>query len=48
MKVKLEVKDGNAVIVEGKDTFVGKLLAAKGKIKINSPRVHQELNIKPE
>jgi len=47
-KVTINIKKGKATIVEGKDTFVGKLLAAKGKIKINSPRVHQELNIKPE
>jgi len=48
MKVKLEVKDGQAVITEGKDSLIGKLLASKGKIKINSPRMKRELNIKPE
>ena len=49
MKVTLNVdKDGSAVITEGKNTLVGKLLATKGKIKINSPRLRRELNIKPE
>jgi len=49
MKVKLNVnKDGTAEITEGKETLVGKLLASKGKIKINSPRLKRELNIKPE
>ena len=47
-KVKLEVKDGVAVITEGKNTLVGKLLATKGKIKINTPMVKREINIKPE
>ena len=47
MRVKLRVdKDGSAVIEEGKNTLVGKLLASKGKIKINSPRYKQELKIK--
>jgi len=49
MKVTLKVdKDGSAVITEGKNTLVGKLLAQKGKIKINSPLVKKELNIKPK
>jgi len=48
-KIKLTVdKEGNAVITEGKDTLIGKLLASKGKIKINSPRLKQELKIKPD
>ena len=49
MKVTLKVdKDGSAVITEGKDTLVGKLLASKRKIRIKSPRMKRELNIKPE
>ena len=47
-KITLKVeKDGSTVITEGKDTLVGKLLASKGKIRINSPRVKQEIKIKP-
>jgi len=49
MKVTLNVgKDGNAVVTEGQNTLIGKLLAAKGKVRINTPRVKRELNIKPE
>ena len=49
MKVILNVnKDGSATVTDGKDTLVGKLLASKGKIKINTPRFKRELNIKPE
>ena len=49
MKVTLNIdKDGSAVITEGKNTLIGKLLASKGKVKINTPRVKRELNIKPE
>ena len=38
-------KQGNAVILEGQDTFVGKLIASKGSIKINTPLVKSELKI---
>ena len=44
-KVTLNIKDGKATIVEGKDTLVGKLLKAKGKIKINTPLVKQDIEI---
>ena len=45
-KVTLNIKKGKATITEGKDTFVGKLLAAKGKIRINTPLVKQDIEIK--
>lgn len=45
-KVILNVdKDGNAEIKEGKDSLVGKILASKGKVRINHPRVRQEVEI---
>ncbi len=46
-KVILNVeKDGKAVITGGKNSLLGKLLAAKGKIKINSTFLKQEFEIK--
>ena len=48
-KVILNVdKGGNAVVTGGKNTLVGKLLASKGKVKINSPLLKREFTIKPE
>jgi len=47
MKVKLNIKkDGSAVIEEGKDSFIGKLIAAKGKVKINTPTVKRDVIVK--
>jgi len=45
-KVTLNIKKGKATITEGKDTFVGKLLVTKGKLKINTPLVKQDIEIK--
>ena len=45
-KVTIDIRDGKATITEGKDTLVGKLLAAKGTIKINTPLVKQDIEIK--
>jgi len=40
-KVKLAVKKGKAVITEGGDSFIGKLLAGhKGKIKIDKQQAN--------
>lgn len=45
-KVKLKVNKGKAVIEEGGDTLLGKLLAGhKGKIKINTPLYKGEMEI---
>ena len=45
-KVTLNIKDGKATITEGENSLVGKLLVAKGKIKINTPLVKQDIEIK--
>ena len=45
-KIRIKTdKQGNAVILEGQDTFVGKLIASKGSIKINTLLVKSELKI---
>ena len=44
-KVKLEVNKGEAVIKEGGDSFIGKLLAQKGKLKIRKQGRTAELEI---
>ena len=45
-KVKLEIKDNEAVVAEGGDSFLGKLLANhKGTININRSGVHREVKI---
>ena len=45
-KVKLELRGNEAIITEGADSFLGKILAGrKGKIKINHRGVHREVNI---
>lgn len=41
-KVKINIKDGKATIEGGKDTFLGKLLAAKKKVKIRGKEVKIE------
>ena len=45
-KVVINVKKGEATITGGKDSFVGKLLAAKGKLNINVHGLKQEVKIK--
>ena len=37
-RVKIRLKKGKATIVEGGDTFIGKLLSSAGEIKVNVPR----------
>ena len=37
--------NGNAVITEGMDSFLGKVIAGKGKIKVNMPQFRGELKI---
>jgi len=44
-KVKLEVKKGEAVIKEGGNSFIGKLMASANKVKIHKPGVSREVRI---
>ena len=37
--------NGNAVITEGMDSFLGKVIAGKGKIKVNMAQFRGELKI---
>ena len=48
MTVKLRVSGDKAVIEEGQDTLVGKLLAAGGKLKVNNPRARRTLTLVDE
>ena len=46
-KITIKVdKKGNAKITSGMNSFLGKVIAAKGKIKINHPFFRKELKIK--
>ena len=48
-KVKLDVKGKEAAIIEGGDSFLGKVLTNhKGKIKIHMQGVHREVKIVDE
>ena len=44
-KIKLEAKNGKAVITEGSDSFLGKLLIKQGKIKIHKQGRTAEIDI---
>ena len=44
-KVKLELKKGEAVIKEGGNSFIGKLMASANKVKIHKPGVKREVRI---
>ena len=45
-KIRIKIdKHGNAVITEGMNSFLAKVIAAKGKIKVNTPRFRGELKI---
>lgn len=47
MKVRIQLdKDGQATITEGENTFIGKLLASKGKLKIRNPLFKKDVEIK--
>ena len=44
-KVKLDIKKGEAVIKEGGDSFIGKLMASANKVRIHKPGVSREVRI---
>ena len=44
-KVTLELNKGKAVITEGGDSFIGKLMAKAGTVKIHRPGVNREVRI---
>jgi len=44
-KVKIDVKKGKGTITEGGDTFLGKLLAKKGKVRIRRQGRTTEVNL---
>jgi len=44
-KVKLEIKKGEAVIKEGGNSFIGKLMASANKVKIHKPGVKREVAV---
>ncbi len=44
-KVVINIKKGKATITEGEDTFIGKLIAGGGKLKLNTPRSKGEFEI---
>ena len=46
-KVKLNVKEGKAVVEEGKDSFLGKVLAGKN-VRLNTPLRKAELEVVEE
>jgi len=45
MKVKLELKKGEAVIKEGGNSFIGQLIASANRVKVHKPGVHREVSI---
>ena len=47
-KVKLEVKNGEAVIKEGGNSFIGKLMASANKVRIHKPGVKREVKLVKE
>jgi len=44
-KVKLDIKKGEAVIKEGGNSFIGKLMASANKVNIHKPGVNREVRI---
>ena len=44
-KVKLEIKKGEAVIKEGGSSFIGKLMAKAGNVRIHKPGVNRAVSI---
>lgn len=44
-KVKLDVKKGEAVIKEGGNSFIGKLMASANHVRIHKPGFNGEVRI---
>ena len=44
-KVTINLKNGIATVTEGEDTFIGKLIEAGNKIKINTTRAKGEFRL---
>ncbi len=45
-KVTIDIKGNKAIVTEGEDTFIGKLIAAGGgKLKIHTARVKGEFQV---
>jgi len=45
-KVRLKVEKDEVTITEGKDTLIGKILQAKGMLKIDTPFGKREVKVK--
>lgn len=44
-KVIIDIKEGKATVTEGANSFIGKLIKASDKIKINTTRAKGEFEI---